>query len=591
MSVSSVAIQITLVDLISRGLTGVRDRLKGLAESSHDTKMAFDRMGKSFKYAAMSAIATRGMYQGMKPAVAAASDLQAELIGTRAELMKSGKSAKQLNKEMADIKKTAFSVQAWTPFDMGQIVALEKTLVKAGANINDVIGETGAAAATAALAVYENLDPAQTGKALIGIGTPFKITADKYMELADTIARAASASTVGAGEIAETAKYAAGPMAKLGKSSKEMLALSAMMAQVGVTGTMAGTSLKNFFLKATGHKVFQDAHGNLKSTVDIIDILRKNLKGMGTAKQVSILKKMFGEEGMPVALAILEESKGSYEDIIKAMEESASLQKKINLAMGGFGKQFNSLGGTARSTMAQLFLPALVPLTKLISKTNEFVAAIGKAATEKESLGKAVSGLSLGAIGAGGLATVGMGATGLFYLRKVLKGTGGIKGLFTGGANTAAGIAKGKAVEAATGVTPVFVTNWPVAMGAAGVASDIAAGSSGGFMKKAGSALKKLPLLAAGKVALAGGAGYGVGTYINKGLGALVEKTTGGMYKGPGFLGDALYDLFHSNEKNRPAETKNNINLNVRIDEKGRVFTESDSMNTELNTNLKRGKF
>ena len=279
---------------------------------------------------------------------------------------------------------------------------------------------------------------------------------------------------------------------------------------------------------------------------------------------------------MPVAIALLNEGKGSYEDIIRAMEEAASLQEKINLAMGGFGKQLNSLGGTARSTMAQLFLPALSPLTKLVKKTNEFVAAIGKAASEKESLGKAVSGISLGAIGAGGLATVGLGTAGLLYGRKVLKGVGGIKGLFKG---AAAGIATGKAVEAATGVTPVFVTNFPATMGAAGMAADVAASSSGGILKKIA--------LSGGKIALAGAVGYGVGTLINKRLGAMVEKTTGGMYKGPGFLGDALYDLIHRQPDKLNVAIKNNI----RIDEKGRVFTETDRMDTTATTTLKRGRF
>ncbi len=92
-------------------------------------------------------------------------------------------------------------------------------------------------AAAAALATYEKLDPVLTGKALIGIGTPFKIAASGYADLADQISRAASASTA---EIAEAAKYAAGPLASMQRSSSEMLTLIALMAQQGVKGLMAG---------------------------------------------------------------------------------------------------------------------------------------------------------------------------------------------------------------------------------------------------------------------------------------------------------------------------------------------------------------
>jgi TP901 family phage tail tape measure protein len=585
MSVTSVAIQVSLIDLLSRGASVIKNNLLGVARASKETQRSFDKMNVSFKRAALSAVATRQIYLGLKPAVGAAAELQTEMLGTRAELMNSGKDARQLNSEMAAIKKTAFSVQAWTPYDMGQIVAVQKELVKAGANVKDVVGESGAAAATSALAVYEKMDPTQAGKALIGIGTPFKIAADGYMELADNVSRAASASTVGAAEIAETAKYASGPMAALGKSSKEMLALSAVMAQVGITGSMAGTGIKNFFLKAADHKELTNANGSLKTTAEIIGVLREKLKGVGEADRISMLKKAFGEQGMPVALAMLNEEKGSYEEIVKAMESAASLQDKLNLSMKGFSRQLQSLGGTTKSTFAQLYQPALKPLTALIKKTNEFVAGVGKAAIGSESVGKTVSGMSLGALGAGALATIGSGAAGLLYLRKLKKGVGGFKGLLGGAGSTAAGVATGKALQAATGVQPVFVTNWPSGFGiGAGGASNLVGGKTGKYLTSAGGLLKKLPLLAGGKLLAAGAAGYGVGTLLNKGMGWLSGKMTDGKYSGSGWLGSWLYDQMHQKDN-----IKNDIKINLRVDEYGRVITETNDMNTKAE--LERGDF
>ncbi len=508
------------------------------------------------------------------------------MLGVQAELMGAGKNAQVLNSELKNIKATAFSVQAWTPFDMTQVVALEKALIKAGASVEDVTGKTGAAAAAAALAVYENLDPVRTGEALIGIGTPFKITADKYMELADMVSRAASASTVGAAEIAETAKYAAGPMAALGRSNKEMLALSAVMAQVGISGSMAGTSLKNFFLEATKHKIFRDAQGNLLPTMKIIEKLRTMLKGKGDADQQNILKKLFGEQGMSVAIALLNEGKGSYEEIVRAMKEAAALQEKLQKAMEGYNRQLEGLRGTAKSTLANLFIPALAPLTKLLEKTNEFVTAIGTASQKSEGLGKAVSGISLGAAATGAAATVLLGGAGLYYGRKVLKGAGGIKGLLKGAGSTAAGIAEGKAVEAATGVTPVFVTNWPANLGGSAASAAAEAAAGGGLLKKLGSSFPKiasfLTVGALGKMALAGAAGYGVGTLINKGIGNLTGR-------GEGWLGDILYDFINKVEK---PEVKNNIPMNIYIDRNDRATVENQGMNTTTTVNtMNRGGF
>ncbi len=73
----------------------------------------------------------------------------------------------------------------------------------------------------------------------------------------------------------------------------------------GVTGSMVGTSLKNFFLKAAKQQIFRNANGELKSTVEIIEILRKRTEGMGDVQRNGILAKVFGHEGLLVALALL----------------------------------------------------------------------------------------------------------------------------------------------------------------------------------------------------------------------------------------------------------------------------------------------
>lgn len=217
----------------------------------------------------------------------------------RAELSGAGADAAELAKHLAEVRKTAFTVQASTPFDMGQVVALQKEIIKAGARVQDVIGERGAAAAAAALAAYEQMEPVLAGTALISIGTPFQVAADGYADLADQISRAASASSVGAAEIAETAKYAAGPLAALGRGTEEMLALSAVMAQVGVVGSMAGTSLRTFFVQAAKQKALTDANGNLLATAEIIERLRKRTTGMGDAERGTFLQRFSASAAHP----------------------------------------------------------------------------------------------------------------------------------------------------------------------------------------------------------------------------------------------------------------------------------------------------
>jgi hypothetical protein len=305
-----------------------------------------------------------------------------------------------------------------------------------------------------------------------------------------------------------------------------MFALVATLAQGGIQGSSAGTSIAAFFRQAVKVKEFKDANGNLKSTVEIIDILQGRLGKLGEAERLEKLNKLFGDEGARVALNLMREGAGSYEEMVAQMAKAVPLQDKLKERMKGFNAQLDGLKGTGKSTIAALFTPALDPLTTLISKTNEWTGALGEAAMKNEGLATGASYAGLAAM-LGGV---------LYGGYQIAKGTGsGVKMLkaLKGAGGDAAGIAKGKAIEAATGVTPVFVTNMPEGGigGAAGAAADIA-GALGGtktFSKfkttlglLGGTSLRALPMLGGGALATgaaavgaAGAAGYGAGTWFN----------------------------------------------------------------------------
>lgn len=593
MSVASLAVSISIADLGSRALGAFIKQFQSLGKASRDVRGDIDKTLKLFKGAAVVGLITREGFKGFGGAASAAGDLQEALIGVKAELMEGERSIASIDAELKRFKATAFEVQAWTPFDEAQIVSLEKELVKAGAKAEEVTGKTGAAAAAAALAVYEGLEPVTSGEALIGIGTPFKVAADEFMSLADLISRSAAASVVGAADIVETSKYAATGMASLGRSKEEMLIMAAMMGQIGIKGSMAGTSMNRFFQYAAGVHDLRSTNGELLKTEQLIRNLRaaygdanpeelkvlmeagddmgmamEKLGKMGRADRFVTLTDVFGIRGARTALALLNTGKGSYEDMAAAMDRSASLQEKINETMKGFKKQVMALQGTSRSVIADLFIPALGPLTALTAKVNEFWGAIGRAAQEKESIGKAVSGLSIGGLAAGTLTTAGLGVAGLYYGRRALKGAGGWRKLFGKSGGVAGGIAAGKAVEAATGVKSVFVTNWPDGFGggAASVATEMMGGKVNGWMGKLlGKGKGMLGMLGTtaggwGVSSLAAGAaGYGVGTGLNKALGSLTGlegKTGTKWYEGGlgGWLGEKLDEVMHSGHYREMAE-------------------------------------
>ena len=715
MSVAKVAIQFTAIDLLSKGVDKMKNRLDTFTKAGIDAQNNFNRMAKSFKIAGISGIVTKSIFAGLKPAITAASDLQAELLGVRSELTGSAKEVQLLEKR---ILSRAFQIQAWTPFDEAQIVATTRALLKSGASIESMLSKTGALAASAALAIQENLEPIEAGKGLIKIATPFQIAADKYFEVADLISRAASASPVGAREILETARFAALPVATAKKSIKELITLSAVLAKSGIDASLAGTGLRQFFVQAAKIDVLKDANGDLKEMDEIIRFLQLGFKGLGTAEDITKMLKMpelrdtngqlketadiikilgkkpktvgaadmlvglvklFGLRGAPIALGLMAEGEAAYGRVAEVMERANSLQSKVNTRMKGFGAQLTSLRGTSKSLISSLFLPALKPLTDILLATNEILTNFGEMALKKPVISEFISRFSLGALSGGAVLTGAAGIAGTIFGIKAIKKMGGLSALFGDLSSTLFGVAKGKALEATLGIKPVFVTNWPPSLGGAGILNSQAEGLNkklNTIKKGAADGFGSLTAAAGGGVAVTGGTGFlsflgrTIPSFLPKSLltslagmgklgatfaaplgaaGVLTTTAVAGVGLGTGYLLGKLINQsdFLSNKLDRtvdflfektpdlgffkfatgslegteriirerseatrrvvPTENiiregraageqisspdiKNNINLNIRIDDKDRIITES-SDDTRVSTVLNRGGF
>ena len=167
---------------------------------------------------------------------------------------------------------------------------------------------------------------------------------------------------------------------------------------------------------------------------------------------------------------------------------------------------------------------------------------------------------------------------------------GNIKNILGGLGKTGVGIAAGKAIEAATGVTPVFVTNMP--------AGGILGAGGPGTMDKMVTAVKWLGGLGAVGAVLTitaiGAAILTVGTALH----SLLDVARGGDGKNwisegakdvyHGWWGDALYDWRHPEKQEIKPEVKNTINL--RFDKDMKLTAIGDN-GADFVINVARGNF
>jgi len=153
------------------------------------------------------------------------------------------------------------------------------------------------------------------------------------------------------------------------------------------------------------------------------------------------------------------------------------------------------------------------------------------------------------------------------------KAIGGLANkLLRSGGSLSLGVAEGKALEAAAGVTPVFITNWPATLGGlVPQTGPIPKTATAGYGAAAVNLLKKPGLAAIAGVI----AGWG-GSKLDKLLGGT------GDYLEPG--------TFPGESGPRHNQVKNDIKIDIQIDDRGRVITKTTGMNNSVNT-MKRGSF
>lgn len=143
---------------------------------------------------------------------------------------------------------------------------------------------------------------------------------------------------------------------------------------------------------------------------------------------------------------------------------------------------------------------------------------------------------------------------------------------------TAAGVAEGKALEAAAGVTPVYVVNMPEG-GVAGAAGSLLGGVTGLGSLAGGAMLAKAGLAAAA----VGAAGYGVykvaeGTAIGDRIGATFDKVMA-------FFGSQQAEQAIALEQ-KLQSTDIGGTINIKIDSEGRaavISTSSSNKNVRFN--------
>jgi TP901 family phage tail tape measure protein len=286
-------------------------------------------------------------------------------------------------------------------------------LAKGGLSVNDVMKATRGTIQLATAAQITNTEAAQIqARALKAFG----VDGSHAAHVADLLANAANASTAEAADLALGFQQASAVFHSSGQNMDTLTTAITEMADAGITGSDAGTSLRTMMnrlnpqtkkaadeFKRLGVEVF-DAHGNYKSMRDIIQEFHAGLDNLNPKQKQHALYTIFGSDAIRAANIVLDGGVKKYDDYHKRVVRTGTAQRVAEARTKGFNgavQGFISSLQTAAINIGTLFLPAATKMVQLMSRGAAFM---GEHATTTKTL----------AIALGVLATVMVTATGVY---------------------------------------------------------------------------------------------------------------------------------------------------------------------------------
>jgi TP901 family phage tail tape measure protein len=281
--------------------------------------------------------------------------------------------------ELARLAEQAKALGGSTSFSAREVAAAMTELARAGFDTDQVMaaipGTLGAAAASGE-------DLARTAAIQVSALNAFRLEAGQAGRVADVLASAANSSAVDIATLGDTFTYVAPVAGSFGQSLEDIGAAAAILGNVGISGSVAGTTLRRAFtsiVKPTDKtieqlgragiaedefvRITQNAKGELRSLPAILGGLSDALRDVDGATRRRTLAQLFGTEALPGLLTLVDQGRAGIDKVGNALRNAEGTAERTAAVMrGNVAGAFDEFTGsleTAAITLVERFGPAL----------------------------------------------------------------------------------------------------------------------------------------------------------------------------------------------------------------------------------------
>ena len=286
--------------------------------------------------------------------------------------------------ELDQMKRQAIDLGAKTAFSAKEAAQGMENLASAGFGVNEIMD---AMPGVLDLAAVSGGDVAASSEAMASSLRAFGLEAGKAGHVADVFARAAADTNAETSDMAEAMKYVAPVAHSMGLSLEETAASIGIMADAGIKGSQAGTTLRGALsriAKPTKAMVksmdelgvsFYDANGKMIPLKDQLAQLKTATAGLTQEEKNRHLVTLYGQNSLSGMLALLDAGPEKLDKMTNALINSDGAAKEMAETMqDNLASKIEQMGGAFESAaivIQQILEPALSKVVGGITKMIE----------------------------------------------------------------------------------------------------------------------------------------------------------------------------------------------------------------------------
>lgn len=325
-------------------------------------------------------------------------------------------------------------------------------LAKAGLSVNDTMAASKGVLQLSAAAQIDNASAATITANALGA---FGLKGTKATKVADLLAATANSSSAEITHVADALAQSSAVFAQAKIPIEDLTTAIGLMANRGIKGSDAGTSLKTMLMRLQapsakakekmrdlGISIF-DAQGNMRPFLDIVTQFSTRMGDMTQKQKAAALSTIFGSDAVRAASVVLGGGSRAYDKMRQAVTKQGAAADVAAAKMKGIGGAMQGLKSqveTALISFGEMLAPTVEKVTRKIADLVGKFESLSPAT--KETILKVAAGFA--ALGPG-----------LFVLGKLTSGLGSLASAF-GALTKAPSIIKGlSGALTALGMNPV----------------------------------------------------------------------------------------------------------------------------------------